>query len=370
MLALSACGGSRPPAETSSEGPERYRIVGYVLGSKGVAVRPADARRLTHLNYAFANVRPDGTVVLEDPQDAGRLDRLGALKKHNPDLKLLLSIGGWAWSDHFSDAARTQNGRKRFARSAVALLRKHDLDGLDIDWEYPGQPGQGNTYRDADRENFTRLLRTLRTALDAQSARDDRAGEERYLLTIAAGAGADFLAHTNMRAAQRHLDFVNLMTYDFRGSWSARTGHHANLYAAADSLPSAAASVARFREADVPARKLVLGVPFYGRGWGGVRRQHHGLRQPYDGAASSYSHDTLATHLARQDGFERRWDAAAQAPYLWHADSARFISYENERSLARKAAFVRRHGLGGVMFWEYHHDTNGALLSTLYQHLR
>jgi chitinase len=362
-LGLLAVGCSAP--ETS---PEHTRI-GYVHGT--VDVSAEDARRLTHINYAFANVTEEGRVVLEQERDSLNLARLRDLKSANPDLKIVLSIGGWAWSDYFSDAASTDSSRARFARTAVDLLAKHDLDGLDLDWEYPGQPGQDNVYRPEDKENFTRLLRTVRRHLEKQGRADGRTGDERYLLTIAAGGDAEYLAHTNMAAAHTPLDYVNLMTYDFHGGWSDHTGHLANLYppAAPDTLQrSAATAVNMFVKAGVPPQKLVLGVPFYGRGWSGAGARDDGLYQRYDTSRGSYSYDTLANHVATQPGFERQWDAVARASTLWAPDSSVLITHETPRSLRAKAHYVQSRGLGGVMYWEHSAD-DGTLLRTLHEHL-
>lgn len=364
MLAvgLTACDAAR---EDGAPG-ETYRLIGYLHGARGVDVRDVDAAKLTHVNYAFANVRND-SVVLESPDDPANLARLTALRAGHPDLRILLSVGGWSWSENFSDAALTEASRETFAQSAVALMTRFALDGLDIDWEYPGQPGEDNVYREADRENFTLLLRTLREHLDRQSDRDGR----RYELTIAAGAGAAYLAHTDLRAAAEYLDFINLMTYDFHGAWTDGTGHHANLYPPSGvAAPSGAAAVEALLRAGVPARKVVLGAAFYGRGWRGVRAENHGLYQPYEGRAESYPFHVLADRYIDRNGYERHWDDAAKAPYLWQPDSLVFISYEDEASLREKARYVRARGLGGVMYWEHTGDADGALLKALYEALR
>ncbi len=362
-LLLVGCG------DTSEPSGDHVRI-GYVFGS--VDVSPEEARQLTHVNYAFANVTEAGRVVLESERDSVNLAQLRKLKSENPNLKILLSVGGWTWSDYFSNAALTDPSRTQFAKSAVALLRKHELDGLDLDWEYPGQRGEDNVYRPEDDSNFTRLLQTVRRHLDRQGREDGRTGDNRYLLTIAAGTNEDYLANTNMANAHRPLDFVNLMTYDFHGPWTPHTGHHANLYppASPDTIwQSAAEAVTQFIQAGVPPEKLVLGVPFYGRGWTGVTPQNDGLYQPYEASRASYSYDTLANHLARQETFVRQWDAAAQAPTLWNADSSLLITYEDPASLRAKAHFVKSRGLAGVMYWEHNAD-DGTLLRTLYDHLR
>lgn len=369
MLLLAACVSPNPSA--SPEDASTHARIGYVMGSRGVHVSARDAKQLTHINYAFANVTKGARVVLEHERDAAHLAQLRALKAENPDLTIMLSIGGWAWSDYFSNAALTDSSRALFARTAVALLDEHDLDGIDIDWEYPGQPGEDNVYRPEDQENFTRLLQTVRRHLDEQGERDGRTGDDHYLLTIAAGASERFVQHTNMAAAQEPLDFVNLMTYDFHGRWTDHTGHHANLYAPAspDTVQrSAAAAVDLFIEAGVPPHKLVLGVPFYGRGWTGVEPQNNGLYQPYAEPRGGFPYDTLAAHFINKHGFTRYWDEGAQAPYLWNPDSAFVITYDDPASLQAKAQFIKSRGLGGVMYWEHNSD-NGTLLNALYENL-
>jgi chitinase len=170
------------------------------------------------------------------------------------------------------------------------------------------------------------------------------------------------------------VDFVNLMTYDFReAEGDPVAGHHANLYASPGDgkQRSADAAVREFLAASVPPRKLVLGVPFYGRAWGDVNPKDKGLYQP--GRPLAVPIETGYAALAAQiagGGFERVWDAAAQAPYLWNADRRLFVSYDDPESLRRKCGYVRDHGLGGVMFWEYYADKSGALLDTLFTELR
>ena len=359
-----------PPSPVTEHTPH---LIGYVMGSRSTALSPSDAHKLTHVNYAFANVR-DGRIVLERPDDTQRLESLRALKQHNADLKLLLSVGGWTWSDHFSDAALTATSRQRFARSAAAIVENHQLDGLDIDWEYPGQRGEDNVFRPEDTPNFTRLLRAVRSQLDSLGGVHDRSGDERYLLTIAAAVDSTYLANTHMAEAHELLDFVNLMTYDFHGSWTDRTGHHTNLYASAatqSSAPSGQAGVQRFLDAGVPAEKLVLGAAFYGRWWTGVApADQRGCYQPYETAQGTLPYDSLAAHYIDQNGFTRHWDDAAQAPYLWNAKAQTFITYDDPASLRAKAEYVTERSLGGVMYWEHSHNADGTLLGTLHDALR
>lgn len=372
LLFLGLIASCAPLNDSSSEETDSYKRIGYVYRGGDVNLSSEAAHQLTHVNYAFANVTEEGRVVLESKDDSTHLSHLTSLRERTPDLKILLAIGGWTWSDSFSNAALTDSSRALFARTAVELVEKHDLDGLDIDWEYPGQSGEDNVYRPEDEENFTLLLQTVRQHLDALAQQQGRADDTPYLLSIAAGADSTYLEHTNMAAAQKELDYVNLMTYDFHGPWTDHTGHHANLYppASPDTVQrSAAHAVDLFVEAGVPPEKIILGVPFYGRGWVGARQENRGLYQSYSESRGGLSYDTLANHLVDQQGFIRQWDAEAQVPYLWNPDSSIVITYEDPESIRSKAEFVKSRGLGGMMYWE-HNDDDGTLLQATYESLR
>jgi chitinase len=367
LLAASA----RPEAQTRAATQRRPAVIGYVF-AQDATLDPAliDADKLTHINYAFANIR-DGKVVEGFAHDADNYRLLTGLRRSHPPLKILVSVGGWTWSGGFSDAALTPDSRRRFVDSAVDFVRAHDLDGFDVDWEYPGLPGYGNTHRPEDRQTFTALMAELRAALDKEGAAHGRA----YLLTFAAGASSSFIEHTELSKVQSSVDFVNLMTYDFRvAEVDGVAGHHANLFdAPADAKQrSADRAVREFLAAGVPAGKLVMGVPFYGRGWGEVSPQSNGLYQSGKPLAPrmDLTYGALATGVIGRDGFVRFWDETAQAPYLWNAARRVFITYEDPESLRLKTRYIREHGLAGAMFWQYGEDPTGALLGALDAGLR
>jgi chitinase len=345
-LALSGCAATAPAPDRQPR--SSFRVIGYA--STRTNFQTINPRHLTHINYAFAKVRGDDLVVFENADAAEDLAKLRALKAGNPALKVILSIGGWG-AEWFSDAALTAESRCRFASSAVALMRQHGLDGLDIDWEYPGQAGAGNRNRPEDKQNFTLLLEELRRELDRSGG---------GTLSIASSGGRYF-RYTEMDKLHAHLDWINVMAYDMAGGWSRGTEHHAPLHGE----DSAEAYIRQHLAAGIPASKIVVGVPFYGRMWKWVvnRQSPTGLGEPFDWFVpdvpwSALERDYLGT-------FERKWDEAAKAPFLWDAASGTFISYEDPRSLAEKARFVKQQGLGGIMFWEHRHDPSETLLAAV-----
>jgi len=347
-------------AAAQADGP--YRVIAYVAGwSMPEAI---DARKLSHINFAFARIDDKGRMGFENTQYEAAVRSLLALKRDNPALKVLISVGGWG-ADGFSDAALTESSRERFAASGVELLRRTGADGLDIDWEYPGQGVAGIRHRPEDGQNFTEMLRVLRLRLDEESAAQGR--KNRYLLTIAS-ADREFFDHTEMDRLHVHLDWINVMGYDFYNSLTETTGHHAGLYASARAAPTgrnADASIRQHLAARIPARKLVLGVAFYGRRFADVDPANVGLNQRYGRFVDAPSYRQLADELIDRSGYARHWDDAAKAPFLWNGATKSFVSYEDSQSIRIKAEYVRKHGLGGMMFWELSHDRDGELLNAI-----
>ena len=352
----------------------KYNVVAYVAGYRNFDFSTIQADKITHINYAFVNV-VDGRVHFDTSIDNTPLRKddifkLQTLKEINPDLKILVSVGGWTWSGGFSDAALTEASRRTFAISAAAFVDAFNLDGIDLDWEYPNQPGAGNTYRPEDVQNFTLLLEAVREELDHLSAR--KGNGKHYLLTIATGASKRYVENTELGELQRHLDFLNIMTYDFYHGGDHRTGHHSNFQPSASpqlDKTNIIKAVDLHVNAGVPLRKINLGIPFYGRKWTGVKSaENHGLFQEAKSVGDIIFYRQIVPCL-RDGAYEQHWDAAAQAPYLWNPEEAIFISYENARSIAQKVEYLKEKGLGGAMFWEYSDDYQGQLLDALDQAL-
>jgi chitinase len=344
---------------------EAVQIIGYVFPQQAV-LNPSDikAEELTRINYAFANLK-GGRVVEGFSHDRENFAMLNGLKTRNPGLKILVSVGGWTWSGAFSDAALTKESRRTFVESAVAFVAKYNLDGFDIDWEYPGLIGNGNVFRLEDKNNYTALLKELRQSLNREGVRLKR----RLYLSVATGANADFVSHTELAKVANEVDSINLMSYDYYEPTDDKiAGHHAPLFTnpADPKQISADASVRMYLAAGVPAAKIVLGVPFYGHAWTTTSDVAHGLYQPAAGAHIPTDFHDVTAYLAPATGYGRYWDSVASAPYLYNSITHVFISYDDPESLNIKCAYVLKHKLGGVMFWDYSGDSNGLLLYTLH----
>jgi chitinase len=368
VLACVLCGFSTLCA-AKGQALDGTAIVGYVF-PRGTLLTQGqiDARSLTRINYAFANTK-DGRMVIGSAADTQNFALLVALKKDNPLLTILISVGGWLGSGDSSDIALTAQSRKAFIDGAMDFLKRYELDGLDIDWEYPGLPGAGHAYRADDTQNFTLLVKEVRSRF----TQEEKTSGRRFRLTIAAGASDEYLAHTEMGKVQQYVDAVNVMAYDYSEARSdGLTGHNAPLFAGPNSRDdeSADASVRAFERAGVPAKKLILGVPFYGRSWEQVSGENHGLFQPGKPAAIDFIPFNDIAGALLGHGYTRYWDAAASAPYLYSAGQKIFVSYEDPESLAAKCSYVLTHGLGGIMFWKYSDDPNGTLLGVIVRTLR
>jgi chitinase len=356
-------------AFASTPAQPEFRVIAYVAGwSMPRTIHPG---KLTHINFAFARIDGNGKVALDKPESAAALKTLLVLKTQNPRLKIILSVGGWG-ADGFSDAALTNDSRGIFARSAVELLRVHDLDGIDLDWEYPGQGVAGIKHRTVDRPNFTLLLKMLREQLDAASEADGLSGSDRYLLTIAS-ADREYFDHVEMDKVHTYLDWLNVMSYDFFNSLTSTTGHHAGLYASAFAAPgdrNADASIRQHVTSGVPRYKLVLGVAFYGRAFAGVDAGNNGLNRAYERYQGDLGYAELKDRLIGREGFVRYWDERAQAAFLWNGKLRTFISYDDPEAIRAKAEYVRENRLGGMMFWELSQDRDDELLDVIVRSLR
>jgi chitinase len=375
------------------------------------------ADRLTDINYAFGNVSEDGQCFIRNEAGVGdafadfqraysadesvdgvadtdtqalrgNFNQLRKLKLKHPQLKMLISLGGFTWSKFFSNAALTAESRRAFARSCIDLYLKGNLpllpdsnaggvgsgagvfDGIDIDWEYPAAEGAaGNVVRPEDTRNFTLLLAELRRQLDALGRRDHR----HYLLTAAVPAGSDKIAKLEVGRIHRSVDWLNLLTYDFHGPWEA-TGpaqFHSNLFLRPDD-PNPVGSPVRvsvdsvvnaYLRGGTPSRKLVIGTPFYGHGWTGVADGGtHGLFQPATAPADDPEFGAGTASFRTLESFAGTGFRDPVSRGFWKYDGTTFWAYDDPRTLLDKTDYVRARRLGGVMMWELSLDDAQATL--------
>ncbi|QEC79890.1 glycoside hydrolase family 18 protein [Mucilaginibacter ginsenosidivorax] len=342
----------------------RYVVIGYVGGYKGITdMSMVNPEKLTHINYAFVNVRNNRAWLTHEKTDTVNFRNLLLLKNKNPDLKILISVGGWTWSKNFSDAALTDTSRKAFAASAVNIIRKYKLDGVDIDWEYPGLQGDNNVVRKEDEHNYTLMFEDLRKELDVL----EKETGDKKLLTAATGGFKRFLQHTEMAKVASYLNYINLMTYDYLQDSLGMAVHHTNLFASDKykTLNSADMAVSDYLAQGVPASKLVMGIAFYGRSVIVNDSAHNGIGMKTSGRAPAGGYTRLKDSLLNRNGFIYYRDSTAGAPYLFKASTKQFISFDDEWSVKNKCQYMVDHQMAGVMFWEYADDKKEYLLDAI-----
>lgn len=422
VAGLAPAAGADSASHSTSSPP--YKRVGYFTqwGVYGRDFQVKDletsgtAAKLTHINYAFGNVssdgkcftgnvpgeadawadyvRPldaagsvDGVADTADQPLAGNFNQLRELKAKHPGLKVLISLGGWSWSTHFSDAARTPASRKAFVSSCIDLYIKGNLptdgtrggagaaaglfDGIDLDWEWPASAGDVDTvFRPEDKQNFTALVREFRSQLDAYAKSAQRHGKRKHyeLTAFVPTAPAKIDAGFEVPKIMRDFDFVNLQGYDFHGSWESTTAQQSALSAAKGDF-SVDQTVNDWLRRGAPARKLVVGMPFYGQGWTGVTGGGDGLGQPATGPApgtwANGSEDYKALKKLADSGaytVHRDW----RNGHAWLFDGTTLWTYDDPQVLRTKSAYVRAKGLGGAMFWSLDGDTpDGELITAV-----
>jgi GH18 family chitinase len=353
--------------------------------------------KITHLIYSFANLTAAGEMTLFDSYAAvekrfaahesvsgeadqwyyppgdpradqtiwGNFNQLSQLKEKFPHLQVSIAVGGWTLSDHFSTVVATAAGRQTFANSIVSFLTTYEVfDGIDFDWEYPGGGGEaGNSVSPNDGANYALLMADVRMKLDALG---DSRGRT-YEISVASPAGLDKIANFNLPGLAPHVDFFNVMTYDFHGTWESTTGHQAAFTGDSNGYDVETA-VKAYLDAGVPAEKIVLGAPLYTRAWSGVAEGGDGgYAEGSSGAApgtfeaGNYDYkDLLARVQDPNSGWQLYWDDTAQASYLYNASEDIFSSFETPTSIALKAQWAEELGLGGMMFWDLSNDATNS----------
>lgn len=360
-------------------------VMAYYVPESTFEPEKIPVEKLTHIIYSFTHVI-DGEMKFGNPEEAGpKLQALVKQKERNPDLKVMIACGGWG-ADGFSDMALTEERRTKFIKSASAFITKYQLDGMDMDWEYPGISGAGTMAREVDTKNFTALMKGLREMLDMF--------DEPKLLTFASAGWKRYYDHIEVNEVMNYADYTNVMTYDQVSGVSIYTGHHTplgdvkgeaiqgspfqahldSLYQGGENLdpdPRSAEKIVDFLISEgVDPKQIVIGGAFYGRVWKGVPPTNNGLYQLSNGLHIGWMAYHQIRYLYEADkGFQRYWDGQAKAPYLYNSADSLFVSYDDTVSVALKTKYTIEKGLGGIMFWELGNDTKeeGSLLNAIYK---
>ncbi|WP_239993836.1 glycoside hydrolase family 18 protein [Photobacterium phosphoreum] len=375
------------------------------------------AEKLTHLIYAFLaacgpvdsspeNIKkiiktqcadkPIGTAIILDEYAAlqiklagetatsvsykGNFGQLKALSNKYPHLSILPSFGGWTLSEPFHTIAVDPTYRQTFINTAVALITKYDFfDGIQIDWEYPGGhglSGKGRNQITQEREAYSLLIEELRQKLDNLGRKNNR----HYQLSAAISADTKILPGIDWANVSRHLDQLYLMSFDFLGNWSQVVGHHSNLYSTPNTPNNISVEnlVNVLIKKQVTKKKIIIGSPFYGRGWQGVDfisstklenlSSLGGLRKGSDIKDPGYfNYNDISKYFLKNPnlGYRYYYDEHAEAAVLYNQKNKEYISFEDKRSLKAKADYVKQHELGGVFGWEITSDANNELISVL-----
>ncbi|TIA29691.1 glycoside hydrolase [Aureobasidium pullulans] len=356
------------PANDSSKSNDGYRAAAYYVNwaTYGRNYQPYDlpVEKLTHVFYAFANISSeDGKVSLSDPQADtdkhfasdpwtdpntdlnGCLKQLFLLKKKNQKLKTLLSIGGSTYSNNIGSVLSTENGRQNFAQTAVALLADLGFDGLDIDWEYPEN--------DVDAQSYVSLLCTVRAELDNLASKLPQ--RSRFLLTVASSCGPLHYKQMRLNEMDRYVDFWNLMAYDFTGSWTTVAGHQTNIFPSKNNTAStpfdAEAAVDHYTgSAGIPSQKIVLGMPLYGR----IFAQTAGPGFPFVGVGDAYDWEAGVWDYKSlpRPGAVEYCDQEAVACWSYDSVNRLMVTYDTPYSVSAKVDYIKQRNLGGAMWWE------------------
>ena len=316
----------------------------------------------TVLNYSFFKPETNGKISSTDETaDKALLEGNSSVVAlaHKANVKVMASIGGWTLSDNFPAIASNASSRVNFASDCNKLLKQYNFDGIDIDWEYPGY--DEHMGGPADKKNFTTFMKQIRDSINSLGTRTGK----QYKLSACFGASAERASNIEWNNIIPILDMLNIMTYDFFGEWDAVANHNSPLYAPAEGEASFninSAFLMLTQQHNVPASKINLGIPFYGRSQSGATT----LFKPTSGQAdlSTFPDEEGApayyTVMANMSKFNYYWDNTAKVPYLFGksggSTAGTFVSYDDKKSVGLKASYIMSKGARGAIVWDISHD--------------
>ncbi len=379
---FSACQPSDAPPEK-----EDFNIMAYYVPERDYQPENLPLDQLTHIIFSFSNVI-DGEMKFRHEEAGEKLRLLVGQTKDHPQLKVMLACGGWG-AGGFSDMAVTAESRSKFVQSTIRMIEEYQLDGIDMDWEYPALDWAGIDAREADTQTFTLLMKELREEMDKL--------DRPMTLTFASAGWEYYYEKIELNEVMKYADYMNVMTYDQVTATLPYTAHHTALgwiksedlkgypiykyYEERDSIAQAQGRPA-FKPRSVKSivdycvnqgvdpNQIVIGGAFYGRAWKGVPPEDNGLYQPNKGTHIGWA----AYHLIRDEyesknGYTRYWDEVAEAPYLYSPTDSVFLSYDDTASVKLKTRYAIEEDLGGIMFWELGNDTKeeNSLLNAIYE---
>jgi len=350
MLMLMTC----ISASMTGQASTGFRIVGYFSGPTA-SVDSFEIYKLTHLIFCFGHLKGN-RLSIGSAEDSATIRSMVLQKYSNPELKVMLSLGGWGGCATCSDVFSTSVGRQEFAQSVRELSMYFKTDGIDLDWEYPSIAGfPGHTFSPEDKENFTALLKELRMV-----------NGEDFEISFAAGGFTTYIqAAVDWKEVVKYTDFINIMTYDLVHGFSKVSGHHTPLYATPQQVESTDHAVQLLLAEGVPADQLVIGAAFYGRFFSIDEGNPVDLYMPGK-FSHGFSYRNSSDSLSVSNGFQRRWDSVALAPYAIHEQRRLVATYDDRLSVALKMEYAKGHKLGGIMFWQLMDDKlRGGLLETI-----
>ncbi len=317
-----------------------FSVIAYYTGDQD-QIDAYELDKLTHIIFSFGHVK-QGRFHISNARDTATIRHLVSLKKAHPQLKIMLSLGGWGGCEPCSDAFSTEEGRLIFARSVKEVNDYFGTDGIDLDWEYPAIEGfPDHPYKPEDRANFTSLVVALRNVLGGTNE-----------LSFAAGGFQKFLDQSiEWDKVMPLVDRVNIMSYDLVNGYSTVTGHHTPIYSTRPEEESTDRAVQYLLSLGVPANKLVIGAAFYTRVWQQVAAAENGLYQSGE-HTRGYNFRRYDTELTAEKGWQYFYDAQAEAPYWYNAEAARYATGDDLRSVRAKTRYALDKQLGGIMFWE------------------